>query len=200
MSSAIAYYELEKQRILSPTMRANLAEMDSFDAVKPYYDRLQREQPDATFLQTITFIELQLRLPELLLMRADKMAMANAVEIRVPFLDRELMDFSMRVPDSYKLRDGISKEPIKRLALQFASRDEIFRPKTGFGVPIQHWFKGELGNSLLERLDADAGLVGSIFDVDSVRHHLRHGLRTVNEGFQLWVIYNLLVWQEGFGL
>jgi asparagine synthase (glutamine-hydrolysing) len=131
-------------------------------------------------------------------MRADKMAMANAVEIRVPFLDQHLMDFSMRVPDTYKLRDGISKEPVKRLALQFASRDEIFRPKTGFGVPVQHWFKGELGASLLERLDSDkSGIVKSLLDVDALKHHLRHGLRTVNEGFQLWVIYNLLVWREG---
>jgi asparagine synthetase B (glutamine-hydrolysing) len=108
-------------------------QIDSFDVVAPYYKRIADECPEASFLQRITFVELQLRLPELLLMRADKMAMANSVEIRVPFLDRDLMGFAMRVPDAFKLRDGVSKEPIKRLAARCVSRNDIYRPKTGFG-------------------------------------------------------------------
>src|SRR6185437_5367776 len=86
VSSAIAYYELEKRRVLSPDFLRESADLDSFDLVAPYYRTLREQCPEASTLQKITFLELQLRLPELLLMRADKMAMANAVEIRVPFL------------------------------------------------------------------------------------------------------------------
>lgn len=197
MSSAVAYYELEKQPILSPGLRDAMAGADSFDVIAPYYERIRRECPDASFLQQMTFIELQLRLPELLLMRADKMSMANSLEIRVPFLDRDLMDFAMRVPDAYKLRDGISKEPIKRLAAKYVSRDDIYRPKTGFGVPIQEWFKGELGDSLMDLLGADTAGSAELFDRNAIHHHLKQGPRTVNEAFQLWVIYNMLVWQRG---
>lgn len=195
MSSAVAYYELEKQPILSREFKAQIAGSDSFDVVAPLYERLRELCPDATFLQQMTFIELQLRLPELLLMRADKMSMANSVEIRVPFLDRDLMDFAMRVPDSYKLRSGVSKEPIKKLASRFASHEDIYRPKTGFGVPIQQWFKGQLGEALMDLL-AGGGAEG-LFDREAVAFRLKHGLRTVNEAFQLWVVYNLLVWQHG---
>ncbi len=75
------------------------------------------------------------------------MSMANAVELRVPFLDRDLMDFAMRVPDEYKLRDGVSKEPLKRLAAQRVGRAAVYRPKTGFGLPIREWLKGDLGQA-----------------------------------------------------
>jgi asparagine synthase (glutamine-hydrolysing) len=195
MSSAIAYYETEKQSILSPALRAEASQLDSFDCVAPYYEQLRAQCPDASFLQQMTFIELQLRLPELLLMRADKMSMANSVEIRVPFLDRELMDFAMRVPDAYKLRQGIAKEPIKRLALNYVPRETIYRPKTGFGVPIQQWFRGELGDALQDLLSSNT-VAGTFFDRQAIQHRLQHGLNTVNDAFQLWVVYNLLTWQH----
>ncbi|WP_041585095.1 asparagine synthase (glutamine-hydrolyzing) [Syntrophus aciditrophicus] len=196
MSSAVAYYEMEKQRILAPELRHAIENLDSFNVVAPYYTKIQNECPNASFLQQLTFIELQLRLPELLLMRADKMAMANSVEVRVPFLDRDLMDFSMRVPDSYKLRNGVAKEPIKKLATKYVSKEDIYRPKTGFGVPIQQWFKGELGDALLDLLAEDFLDSASIFDRRQLEYQLKYGLRTVNEAFQLWVVYNFLVWQK----
>ncbi len=196
MSSAIAYYELEKSEILSAELRQSLARADSFDVAAPYYERLRDVCPQATLLQAITFIELQLRLPELLLMRADKMSMANSVEVRVPFLDRDLMDFSMQVPDEYKLRDGVSKEPIKRLAAEFAPRQEVYRPKTGFGVPIKEWFRGKLGDALVEMLHDNIGMVTEFIDTDRVAARISRGPRTVNEAFQLWMIYNVLAWER----
>ena len=197
MSSAVAYYELEKQRILSPELRHLMRNTDSFDVVAPYYEQFAKRCPNGTLLQQMIFIELQLRLPELLLMRADKMSMANSLEIRVPFLDRDIMDFAMRVPDVYKLRNAVSKEPIKKLAACYAGRKDIYRPKTGFGVPIQQWFKGQLGDALMDLLEADQANLGQLFNRDAINYHLKHGLRTVNEAFQLWVIYNMLVWQSG---
>ena len=162
-----------------------------------YYEQFAKRCPNGTLLQQMIFIELQLRLPELLLMRADKMSMANSLEIRVPFLDRDIMDFAMRVPDVYKLRNAVSKEPIKKLAACYAGRKDIYRPKTGFGVPIQQWFKGQLGDALMDLLEADQANLGQLFNRDAINYHLKHGLRTVNEAFQLWVIYNMLVWQSG---
>jgi asparagine synthase (glutamine-hydrolysing) len=196
MSSAIAFYELEKSEILSPEYRQSLGAEDSFNVVATYYERLQKICPDASLLQTITFIELQLRLPELLLMRADKMSMANSIELRVPFLDRDLMDFSMRVPDEYKLRDGISKEPIKRVASKFVPREEIYRPKTGFGVPIQEWFRGKLGTRLIDMMKDESSLIIDYINISRLTARIIQGPRSVNEAFQLWMIYNVLAWEK----
>lgn len=196
MSSAVGYYEDEKKSVLSRDFRRDSAGMDSFNIVAPFYKRLSETHPNASVLEKMTFVELQLRLPELLLMRVDKMAMANSVEVRVPFLDRDLVDFALSVPESFKLRDGISKEPVKRLAAQFVDREAIYNPKRGFGVPIQDWFRGDLGDHLRDMLNDSQMQAGEYFDTKMLRNNLDHGLKSVNQAFQLWVVYNFLHWQQ----
>lgn len=194
VSSAVACYENEKRGFLAADPRKRLEHLDSYSCVAPYYNRIDELCPDATFLQKITYVELQCRLPELLLMRADKMSMANSVEIRVPFLDRDLMDFAMRVPDEYKIQRGILKAPIKGLAARRVERSDVYRPKTGFGVPIQQWFRGDLGDAL--RAELEQGSAVGLFDTQTVLCHLERGMRTVNDAFQVWMIYNFLVWHR----
>ena len=79
----------------------------------------------AEVLQKITYMELQLRLPEHLLMRVDKLTMAHAVEARVPFLDHDLVEFAMRLPLSYKLRDGVGKRPVYVARSPYPSRPMV---------------------------------------------------------------------------
>lgn len=120
MSSAIAYYESEKQEILSRESRSAQIDSDSYSLVEPLYQRIRNSNPNAGFMDQLAFIELNIRLPELLLMRADKISMANSIEVRVPFLDQELIEFAMSVPNDFKIRDGVPKEPVKRLASRYA--------------------------------------------------------------------------------
>lgn len=193
MSSAVAFYESEKARILDPEFKRKHSDYDSFNAVKPYYDRLNAIKPDATLLEKITFIELQLRLPELLLMRADKLSMSNSVELRVPFLDKDILDFSLSVPESYKVKHGIGKDPLKRLVANHIGHEKAFRKKSGFGVPIHHWFKGELGRDFCRRLESLSG-IEELLNVRELKRRVQIGPRTINEGFQLWTIYNFMAW------
>ncbi len=197
MSGAIAYYENEKAAVLAPEFRRRHGALDSFEIVSGLYRRIAACCPDATLLQKITFIELQLRLPELLLMRADKMAMANGVEVRVPFLDRDLVDFALSVDDGFKLRNGVSKEPVKRLAARFVGVESVYRPKVGFGVPIMDWFNSDLGSHMRSLLGEDRAFVEQYFNVDWLQCRLNRNTRTPNEALQLWVIYNLLNWRRG---
>jgi asparagine synthase (glutamine-hydrolysing) len=196
LSGAVAYYEGEKAAVLARGFRERHPDLDSFSVVDDLYRRIEEQVPDATFLQKMTFIELQLRLPELLLMRVDKMAMAHAVEVRVPFLDRDLVDFGLSVDESFKLRDGVLKEPVKRLAASYVGRDAVYRPKTGFGAPILEWFGSALGRHMSDVLEEDRAEVESYFDVDELRQRLAGRPRTVNDAFQLWVVYNLLNWRR----
>ena len=114
----------------------------------------------------------------------------------MPFLDRDVIDFALSIPDSFKLRDGISKEPVKRLASQRVGHAVVYRPKTGFGVPISEWFGSSLGIHMESLLETDRTRVDPYLDVSELKRRLRLGPRTVNEGFQLWVIYNLLTWWQ----
>jgi asparagine synthase (glutamine-hydrolysing) len=198
LSSSVAYYETEKQRVLSRDFRHRWGNIDSFDVVKADYQRLADTRPDATFLQKLTYLELQLRLPELLLMRVDKMAMLNAVEVRVPFLDRDLIDFALSVPDSFKLRGGMGKEPVKRLAAESVPRELVYRRKSGFGAPILDWFRSRLGPVMRDQLHADRGVLANWFDVDELEQRVVGQPRTWNDAFQLWVVYNFMQWRRSF--
>ena len=196
LSGAVAYYEDEKAGVLARGFRERHAGLDSFAVVEALYRRIEEQVPDASFLQKMTFIELQLRLPELLLMRVDKMAMAHGVEVRVPFLDRDLLDFGLSVDESFKLRDGVLKEPVKRLAARHVGRESVYRPKTGFGAPILEWFGSELGSHMATLLQEDRADVEDYFDVDELLRRVARRPSTVNEAFQLWVVYNLLNWRR----
>jgi len=194
LSSAVAYFEGEKAGVLAPDFRRRLAGLDSFDVVAPLYRRVAEAHPGASDLEKITFLELQLRLPELLLMRVDKMAMANSVEVRVPFLDRDLVDFALSVPESFKLRDGVLKEPLKRLAAGHVERELVYRPKRGFAAPIQEWFRSRLGDHLGDLLEDRSAELGRFFNLAALGQRLRRGPGTVNQAFQLWVVYNFANW------
>jgi asparagine synthase (glutamine-hydrolysing) len=196
LSGAVAYYEAEKAAVLARGFRERHPDLDSFSVVEDLYRRIEERVPGATFLQKITFIELQLRLPELLLMRVDKMAMAHAVEVRVPFLDRDLLDFGLSVDESFKLRNGVLKEPLKRLAARYVGHDAVYRPKTGFGAPIREWFGSQLGRHMSNLLEEDRAEIEAYFDVDALLERLARRPRTVNDAFQLWVVYNLLNWRR----
>jgi len=198
MSLSVAYYEDEKQSVLAEPFKKRYAELDSFDLVAPLYRRIEECRPEATFLQQMTFIELQLRLPELLLMRVDKMSMANSIEVRVPFLDRDLVDFALSVPDSFKLRDGIMKEPLKRLASRFVGPRAAYATKRGFPAPVHGWFRSELGDCMRDMLRDDRAELEGFFDLSRLRRRLDCGRLGANEALQLWVIFNLMLWRRRF--
>ena len=95
----------------------------------------ERERPGADLLQKMTYLELKLRLAELLLMRVDKMTMATSVEARVPFLDHELVQFAIALPERYKVRDGVGKHLLKTAVDGLVDHDLVWRRKQGFGAP-----------------------------------------------------------------
>src|SRR5205814_738965 len=90
--------------------------LDSHAVVKHYVGGLTGHLAEPEVLQKIPYLEMNLRLPEHLLMRVDKLTMAHAVEARVPFLDHELVEFAMRLPPAYKLKDSVGKWVLKKAA------------------------------------------------------------------------------------
>lgn len=116
---------------------ANFA-ADSVTIVNYHLDQLRRmvKQPD--FVLQLSYLELAQRLPELLLMRADKMSMAEGIEVRVPFLDHRLVECALKMPVSVKCGSE-TKRVLKRAALRWLPHDLVYRNKVGFGVPLANW-------------------------------------------------------------
>jgi asparagine synthase (glutamine-hydrolysing) len=146
-------------------------------------------------LDRLIYQDLRLRLPELLLMRVDKLTMANSVEARVPFLDHELVELAMAVPRGEKIRDGVGKHVLKRAVEDLLPADLVWRPKQGFGTPVSGWFRGPLGDRLERQLAGSTIHELGWLDRKAVASLLElHRSGRADRSFQLWNLLNLTAW------
>jgi asparagine synthase (glutamine-hydrolysing) len=190
----VAFYEDGLRRVTTDRFRARLDGPAPRDVVAAIdHDAVRAGARDE--LDRLIYQDLRLRLPELLLMRVDKLAMANAVEARVPFLDHELVELAMAMPASEKIRDGVGKHVLKRAVRDLLPNDLLWRPKQGFGTPVSEWFRGPLGKQLEDRLARshinDLGILNRGAIAELLEMH-RGG--RADRSFQLWNILNLSVW------
>ncbi|HYJ45646.1 MAG TPA: asparagine synthase (glutamine-hydrolyzing), partial [Pyrinomonadaceae bacterium] len=144
----VVYDETFKPRVLSKEMRASMSERSSLEAINPYLERIERARPNSDFLARMTYLELKLRLPELLLMRVDKITMATSVEARVPFLDHHLVEYALGLPRELKVEGRSGKHILKRALEEILPHDLLYSTKRGFGAPVREWFRNGLGGWL----------------------------------------------------
>jgi asparagine synthase (glutamine-hydrolysing) len=170
-------------------------EYDSFALVRAS-DAASRAAPGDSLARMI-HREFSYRLPELLLMRVDKMTMAHSLEARVPFLDHRLVAASYALPSAWKTAGGVPKAILKRAVRGLVPDEVIDRPKVGFGAPVAAWLKGEFG----ERVER--GILGStLFAKGWFREgYVRHLFRAHREGRRnyapnLWALHNLCAWHD----
>jgi asparagine synthase (glutamine-hydrolysing) len=191
---AIAFYERGLQRVTTQALRAAWNGQPSREIVAGF-DRDAVRAGATSELDRMIYQDLRLRLPELLLMRVDKLTMANSVEARVPFLDHELVELAMAIPESEKIRDGVGKHVLKRAIGDLLPAELIWRPKQGFGTPVSSWFRGPLGDQLERRLRESRINELGILDHEAIGRILRlHRSGRAERSFQLWNILNLSVW------
>lgn len=148
---ALAFSEREKKNLFHDFLKADPIVEQIMSGVKQNYDsnsivdyhlgKLKLVDPAADFCKQMLYIELKQRLPELLLMRADKMSMATSVEAREPFLDYKLVEFMMHVPEQLRFKNGETKYLLKKVCEGILPRDVIYRKKVGFAAPTLRWFK-----------------------------------------------------------
>ena len=123
-------------------------------------------------LNRMLYLECRHFLPDHNLNYTDKMSMATGVEIRVPLLDPDLISLAARLPVAYKHRGGTGKWIFKRAMEPLLPRDAIYRPKSGFGVPLRHWLHNEL-RPIVEDVLSKASLDRrGLFDHAAVRRLL----------------------------
>jgi asparagine synthase (glutamine-hydrolysing) len=130
-----------------------------------------------------------------LLVKADRMSMANSLEARAPFLDRALMEYVAALPDDYKLDGGTSKA-ILREAFGDLVPEEVTRgPKRGFGVPLDGWFRGELRDLVRDTLLSPSAMMRSYVSQSYARRLVEEHLAgAANHGHRLWTLLTFERW------
>jgi asparagine synthase (glutamine-hydrolysing) len=194
---AIVFDEEFKRRVLSDQMSARSDGLSSFDAVTKHLEHIAEMRPDSDFAARMTYLELKLRLPELLLMRVDKMTMATSVEARVPFLDHHLVEYAASIPVDLKIKGASGKHILKQALEKVLPRDLLYSPKRGFGAPVREWFRGQTGEMLEARLMNSSLRRRNFFDYSFVAQLIdEHRRGTRDWSFHLWALLNLSLWYE----
>ena len=149
---AEVFSDSQKQRLLSPRLRKRFAGLSSWEALRPIRQRFEEKAWEPSPLNWMTYLDLNLRLPELLLMRVDKMSMAVSLEARVPFLDHKFVELAMSIPEAVKTRNGVLKYILKKAVRGVIPDELIDRKKQGFGVPVYEWYHTKFGEYLVKEM------------------------------------------------
>ena len=138
-------------------------------------------------------------LPNDLLVKVDIATMANSLEARSPFLDHHVMEFAASLPEKFKLRGLTTKYLLKKILKQLLPAENLDRRKMGFGIPIGHWFRGELQPFLRETLLREASLQRGLFKPEAVKQLVELHTRGERDySHQLWTLLMLELWFQRF--
>lgn len=191
LGGAVTFYRNELQT-LAPTV---LSGDDPEKAVARIYREFDARRPQGDFAARAAYLEFMLRLPELLLMRVDKMTMATSVEGRVPFLDHRLVELGFRIPLHLKVRHGVRKYILKEAVKDLLPPGILERPKVGFHVPVTRWFSEVLQPLAEDVLNDPAVRSLGLLDEDATRRLLaRQREGRGNLGMRVWALVNLGLW------
>jgi asparagine synthase (glutamine-hydrolysing) len=171
---------------------------DSGDIIDSFARTVTNADGNADVLTKMIHAEFRLRLPELLLMRVDKITMSTSIEARVPFLDHELVDLSMDIPRALKV-DGYKTKDILKTALSGVIPDEIIdRKKMGFAAPAAEWLREDFGREA-EGMVLGSSLArnGGPLNADAIKRAFDdHRSGRQDNALHLWVILNLTAWHD----
>jgi asparagine synthase (glutamine-hydrolysing) len=187
-SGAEAFTEGEKQQLLSPRLKRTLGGLTSWAAIEPIRARFLAGAWDRSPFSWMSYVDLHLRLPELLLMRVDKMTMGVGLEGRVPFLDHRLVALAMSIPSSRKVSGGRLKHLLKVAVRGLVPDALIDRRKQGFGVPVDELFAGRLSALAASQLGRFCDET-DLLDRTAVERLLHGG-----QGSKVWYLLNIAMW------
>lgn len=189
---ADAFTDSEKRELLSPRMRKQLEGTTSWDVLKPIHDRFKAKAWEKSTLHWMSYLDLNVRLPELLLMRVDKMSMGVSLEGRVPFLDHNFVELSLGISEKVKTKNGTLKYILKKAVRGVIPDEVIDRPKQGFGVPVYEWFNEKLGD------EAYTTVKKFCEETDYLSWPAVEKVFKENRGAQAWYLLNLASWWNTF--
>ena len=140
----------------------------------------------------MTYVDLNMRLPELLLMRIDKMSMGVSLEGRVPFLDHKFVELAMSIPECVKIKNGTLKYILRKAVRGLIPDELIDRKKQGFGVPVYEWSFSQLGKKTREEIQ-DFCKKSDLLDHSKALCLIDRG-----HSSEAWYLLNFILWWKEF--
>jgi len=188
-------------KMFTDDVKNELLQMDRFPGMNSSFDVTDPIYQRTSHLDAVTqmqAIDMHTWLPGDILMKADKMTMVNSVELRVPFLDRDLFEFAATIPTKFRLSHGQSKYVLRQAVKKFLPDAVSTRPKLGFPVPMRQWI---MGGPMLDFV-WDVLHTGGAMDffnmtyIDKLIYEHVHGVH--NHARQIWSVVTFALWHQIF--
>ncbi len=162
------------------------------DLTKPYFDKVKGKDK----IVKKQYLDLNFWLPNDILLKADKMAMAHGLEVRMPFLDKTIFEHSLKIPSKYKVHNGITKYALRKASKKVIPKEWSKRKKIGFLVPFSVWLKEEKYYKIVKEL-FNEDFASKFFDKVKINEILdKHYKGVKNTARQVYTIYTFLVWYK----
>ena len=185
----------EREELYTDTFRERLSAEGASQFLRDCYSHF----PDLSFPEATPLVDMISYLPNDLLVKADRMTMAHALEGRSPFLDKALLTFAAGLPFSMKVRGMTTKYLLRKALAPFLPKEILGRKKQGFGVPLGLWFRGELREMMQELLLSERFLDRGLFRREAVAQLIHQHLSGREDvGARLWSLLILELWYRLF--
>lgn len=192
LGSADVLPEFAKRALITPAYAKRLGGYSSYSVLDDIRRDFLKKAPESDYLKWMTYINMKLRLPELLLMRVDKMSMSVSLETRVPFLDKKFVSYVMSIPEKVLVKNLELKGLLKKSIHGILADDLIYRKKQGFGAPVRDFRKyglGSLANEIIREFTqkTDYFIPGKMEEMVLNR-----------SSATFWYLFNLACWHKTY--
>lgn len=193
------YTWLPTDRVRSLFSKEHQNGMESYQPNAYLLDSLSKLMNEGSWLNKMLYWEMTTFLVDHNLNYTDKMGMAVGVEIRVPYLDIDLIEYAIKIPPSLKMKGVETKYILKRLAERYLPKEVIYRPKTGFGAPVRKWIVNDMREMIKSRLDPKRLDSIGLFDSDQVWKLINENEQgKIDASYIIWSLLAIDSWMQQF--
>ncbi|HHT9112320.1 MAG: asparagine synthase (glutamine-hydrolyzing) [Planctomycetes bacterium] len=184
-----------REKLYSDRLKAILNGYNPAHVYEDFFDMLN----DVDDIDRALFVDINTILPDDYQVKMDVASMSNSLEVRAPFLDHRILEFAARIPPFVKLKRRTSKYLLKKLAEQYIPRENIYRPKWGFGIPIDIWFRKELKPYLYSVILSERAITRGYFNYEYIKYLIHEHLAGSGcHEHKLWSLLWLELWHRMF--
>jgi asparagine synthase (glutamine-hydrolysing) len=177
----------DRRALYAKPMHDRLGDYSARDVIASWMAQAPSQDP----LTIAQYVDIKTWLPSDILTKVDRAAMASSLEVRVPMLDHDFVDWALGLPEAMKLSGGEGKAIFKRALERLLPREILYRPKQGFSVPLADWFRGNFGRAFETVLaNSDHSELAEYVDIDVVKSLLKqHRGGTRDHSRTLWLVW-----------
>ena len=182
-------------RLVTEQFASETSGYDSAEMTREYYDSADTDD----HLSKLLYTDIKSYLPGDILVKVDRMSMANSLETRAPFLDYRVVEFAATLPSDIKIEDGEGKSVLKTSLEGFLTDDTLYRKKMGFSVPLASWLRNEIAAVAEKYLFADNNGLSNYFSLTAIRGlWLEHQSGKRDYSQELWSLLVFEIWWQNY--